>query len=115
MDVIYRLETATAADVLDNLTDPPSYSAVRTLLRILVEKGHLSFEQVGPRYVYQPVISAGDARRSAMDHVVATFFHGSVSQAVAALLGDRSADLTQEDLDRMADLIDHARKGLRLP
>lgn len=109
MDVIFRLEKATAAEVMDNLPDPPSYSAVRALLRILEEKGHLMHEQVGPRYVYMPTLSQEKAKRSALRHVVSTFFDGSVSQAVATLL-DLSDDVSRPELDRLASMIEKARK-----
>lgn len=109
MDVIFRLEKATAAEVMDNLPDPPSYSAVRALLRILEEKGHLMHEQVGPRYVYMPTLSQEKAKRSALRHVVSTFFDGSVSQAVATLL-DLSDEVSRPELDRLASMIEKARK-----
>lgn len=108
MDVIFRLEKATAAEVMDNLPDPPSYSAVRALLRILEEKGHLQHEQVGPRYVYMPTLSHDKAKQTAMRHVVSTFFEGSVSQAVATLL-DLSDDVPKPELDRLAALIEKAK------
>jgi predicted transcriptional regulator len=109
MDIIFRLEKATAAEVMDNLPDPPSYSAVRALLRILEEKGHLRHEQTGPRYVYLPTLSHDKAKRTAMRHVVSTFFEGSVSQAVATLL-DLSDDVSKPELDRLAALIERAKQ-----
>lgn len=109
MDVLFRLERATAAEVMDNLPDPPSYSAVRALLRILEEKGHACHEQQGPRYVYMPTLSQEKAKRSALNHVVSTFFEGSVSQAVATLL-DLGDDVSKPELDRLATLIERAKK-----
>src|SRR6201990_326342 len=86
MDVIYRRGRATAAEVLDDIPDPPSYSAVRAMLRLLEEKGHVLHEQAGPRYVFLPTVNRDRARKSALKHVVKTFFDGSATDAVAALL-----------------------------
>src|SRR6185436_4703750 len=86
MDILHRLRRATAHEVLDNLADPPSYSAVRTHLRILEERGHVKHAEEGQRYVYAPVAAPGEARKSALSQVVRTFFGGSVEQAVAALI-----------------------------
>src|SRR5438874_9079141 len=86
MDVIYRRGRATAADVLDGIPDPPGYSAVRAMLRLLEEKGHVRHEQDGPRYVFIPTVTRDRARKTALKHVVRTFFDGSASDAVAALL-----------------------------
>ncbi|SIO05515.1 Predicted transcriptional regulator [Singulisphaera sp. GP187] len=113
MDVIYRRGRATAAEVQEALPDPPSYSSVRALLRILEEKGHLRHEQDGPRYVFLPTVPRDKARRSALSQLVQTFFDGSTAQAVAALLGEPGSKLTDEDLDRLARLIDQARKEER--
>src|SRR3954464_12538943 len=88
MDAIYRRGRATAAEVLEDMPDPPSYSAVRAMLRLLEEKGHLRHEQDGPRYVFMPTAPRDRASRSALTHVVRTFFDGSASEAVAALLND---------------------------
>jgi len=109
MDVIYRRGRATAAEVLADLPDPPSYSAVRALLRLLEEKGHLRHEQDGPRYVFLPTVHRDRAQRSALTHVVRTFFNGSATDAVAALL-DEGGTLTDADLDRLAAMIDRARE-----
>ena len=109
MDVLYRLGRATAAEVLDNLQDAPSYSAVRALLRILEEKGHVSHKKAGARYVYSPTVSAEKAKVSALQHTVSTFFQGSVTQAMAALL-DMKDGLSDEDLARLEELIEQARK-----
>jgi BlaI family transcriptional regulator, penicillinase repressor len=113
MDVVYRLGRATAAEVQESLPDPPSYSSIRALLRILEEKGHLRHEQDGPRYVFLPTVPRDKARRSALRQLVQTFFEGSTAQAVAALLGEPGARLTDEDLDRLSLLIDQARKEER--
>ncbi len=110
MDIIYRLGEATAAEVMENLPDPPSYSAVRALLRILEEKTHLRHRQEGPRYVYVPTVPADTARQSALKHVLSTFFEGSVSQAVAALLDMNREDLSDAELARLARLIDQAHE-----
>jgi predicted transcriptional regulator len=110
MEVIYRRGQATAAEVLDDLPDPPSYSAVRAMLRILEEKGHLRHEQHGPRYVFLPKVPREQARRSALKQLVHTFFDGSTEQAVAALLAQSDRKLSAAELDRLARLIDQARK-----
>lgn len=110
MDVLFRLGEATAADVLEGLLDPPSYSAVRALLRILEEKGQISHTQDGPRYVYRPTVAPEKASRSALRHVLRTFFDGSAEQAVAALLDEAGGDLSDAELDRLASLIDQARQ-----
>jgi predicted transcriptional regulator len=111
MDVLYREGRATAAEVQAGLPDPPSYSAVRAMLRILEEKGHARHEQEGPRYVYVPTLARDRARRSALRHVVNTFFEGSTEQAVAALLEASGPVLTDEQLTRLRRLIDDARKA----
>lgn len=108
MDVIYRRGRATAAEVLQDIADAPSYSAVRALLRLLEEKGHVHHEQDGPRYVYLPTVNRERARQSALTHVVRTFFDGSATDAVAALLDNDAID--HAELDRLSALIDQARK-----
>ena len=109
MDVIYRRGRATAAEVLDDIPDPPSYSAVRAMLRLLEEKGHVRHEQDGPRYVFLPTVNRDRARKSARIHVVRTFFDGSATDAVAALL-DADAKLSESDLDRLSVMIQNARQ-----
>jgi predicted transcriptional regulator len=110
MDIIYRRGRATAAEVLADLPDPPSYSAVRALLRVLEDKGHLRHEQDGPRYLFVPTVGRDRARRSALKQLVRTFFDGSVEEAAAALL-DMSRDrLAPDELDRLSTLIEKARK-----
>lgn len=110
MDVIYRRTRATAAEVMEDLPDPPSYSAVRAMLRVLEEKGYLRHEQSGPRYVFLPTVPREKASRSALKRLVKTFFGGSTEQTVAALLDMSAEKLSGEELDRLADLIDRARK-----
>ncbi len=108
MDIVYRQNQATAADVLEALPDPPSYSAVRALLRVLEDKGHLRHQRRGPRYVFLPTVAREKARRSALTRVVQTFFEGSAEQAMTALL--EQGTLSQEDLDRLSQLIENARQ-----
>lgn len=110
LDALHRLGTASAADVRNALLDPPSDSAVRTHLRILEEKGHITHEQDGPRYVYRPTVPREAAGRSALRHLLSTFFEGSPDRAVAALLDETASDLTDDDLDRLATLVDRARR-----
>jgi predicted transcriptional regulator len=110
MDILYRRGRATAAEVLEDMADPPSYSAVRALLRILEERGHAKHVQDGPRYVYLPAVARSDARKSALSHVVTTFFDGSVEQAVAALVESSRSKLSKDELERLAQLIDKAKK-----
>jgi predicted transcriptional regulator len=111
MDVLYRKGRATALEVLENLPDPPSYSAVRALLRVLENKGHIRHDKAGAKYVFVPVIKAEKAKRSAVRHLIQTFFNGSPEQAVATLLDVSSSKLSNEELDRLAKLIEQARKG----
>ena len=110
MDILYRRERATAAEVLEDMTDPPTYSAVRALLRILEDEGHVKHVQDGPRYVDLPAVGRSDARKSALSHVVATFFDGSVEQAVATLVESSRTKLSRDELERLAQLIDKAKK-----
>lgn len=111
LDILYQRGQATAAEVQAALPEPPSYSAVRALLRILEDKGHIRHEQDGPRYVYLPIVPRDNAQRSAMRHLLQTFFDGSAEQAISALLGDSSAKLSSAELDRLARMIDTARKS----
>ncbi len=110
MDVIYRSGRATAAEVLDQLAEPPSYSAVRALLRVLEDKGHLRHEEDGPRYVFLPTVPRERALQSALRQLLHTFFDGSAEQAVAALLDLSSARLSDAELQRLSQLIADARK-----
>jgi len=110
MDVLHARGNATAAEVLSALPDPPSYSAVRALLRILEEKGHVRHRREGARYVYVPRTSPESARRSALQRVVSTFFQGSVAQTMAALLETPDTELSEAELNRLQQLITKARK-----
>jgi predicted transcriptional regulator len=110
MDILHRRGRATAHEVLADLDDPPSYSAVRTHLRLLEDRGHAKHTQEGITYVYSPTASRTDAKRSALAHIVKTFFAGSVEQAVAALVDPSRAKLSRDELDRLAGLIERAKK-----
>jgi predicted transcriptional regulator len=110
MDVIFRLGEGAVAEVRRELPDPPSYSAVRTMIRLLESKGLLKHRRDGNRYVYRPTQSKDSASRSALRHLIATFFSGSASDAVAAILDESSENLSDEDLGRIEQLIDQARK-----
>jgi BlaI family transcriptional regulator, penicillinase repressor len=110
MDAIFQLGEASVADVLDRLTDPPSYSAVRTMIRLLEKKGLLRHRQLGTKYVYRPVQSPEIAQRSALKHLVQTFFAGSATDAVAAILHPSVAKLSANDIERLEQLIQDARK-----
>ena len=110
MDILYRLGKASAADVMAELPGEPSYSTVRTQLRILEGKGHVHHEEDGVRYVYSAAVPRQSARRSALRHLVQTFFDGSPEKVVSALLGGEAARLTSDELDRLAALIQKARK-----
>jgi len=105
MDILYKLERATVADVLNRLTGKPNYSTVRAQLRVLEDKGHVQHEEHGPRYIYVPTVPRHIARRSALRHLVETFFEGSAEKVVAALLGGEVSRISQEELDRLARLI----------
>lgn len=109
MDAVYRAGRATAAEVLADLPDPPSYSAVRGMLRLLEEKGYLRHEQDGPRYVYLPTTARDEASRSALTHLLRTFFDGSRESAVAALLDLSDRPLDDAEYRRLAGLLDQAR------
>jgi BlaI family transcriptional regulator, penicillinase repressor len=110
MDVLYRLERATAARIRMELVPEPSYSTVRAQLRVLEEKGHVRHIEEGLRYVYLPIVARKAARRSALRHLVETFFEGSAGNAVAALLGGEATRLSEEELDRISRMIEAARK-----
>jgi predicted transcriptional regulator len=110
MEVVYRLGRATVTDVMAQLTGQPSYSTVRAQLRVLEGKGHLRHEEENLRYVYLPAVPHGQMRQSALEYVVDTFFDGSPEQVVAALFGTERR-LSKAQLDRIARLIDQARKG----
>ena len=109
MDVIYREGQATATEVLAAMPDPPSYSAVRAMLRVLENKGHLRHVPDGTRYVYRPTLARDRAGKPALENVLQTFFDGSTEKAVAALLDLSRSELSAEELDRLSDLIEQAR------
>ena len=110
MNVLYRVGKASAAEVREELPDPPSTTAIRTLLTILERKGHVRHESDGTRYIYAPRFAREQMGRRALDSLLKTFFDGSVEQAVVAMLTQRDADIPKDDLDRLARLIDKARK-----
>ena len=110
MEILYGATGLTAAEVRERMPEPPGYSAVRALLRILEDKGHIRHEARGPRYVFSPVVSRTKARQSAMKALVHTFFGGSPEQAVAALIDESRAKLSHAELDRLAALIAAAKK-----
>jgi len=110
MDIIYALQKATVNQVLERLPSPPSYSAVRALLRVLEQKGHLVHRQDGPRYIYAPTWPREQARRSALKHLLQTFFDDSTEDAVAALLDISEDNLSAEDYGRLLERIEKARK-----
>ncbi len=110
MDILYELKEATALQVLERLPEPPSYSAVRALLRVLEQKGQVAHREDGPRYVFAPIQARDKARRSALRHLIKTFFDDSPTEAVAALLNISEENLSDEDYDRILRLIQEARK-----
>jgi predicted transcriptional regulator len=110
IDVLFKLGKASAAEVRTQLPSPPSYSAVRALLRILEEKGHVRHEQEGPRYVYMATAPRETAKRSALRHLVQTFFEGSATQAISALLDTSASKLSEADLQRLGRMLEEARK-----
>src|SRR5277367_6853244 len=110
MDILYRLESASVGQVLAEIAGKPNYSTVRAQLRVLEEKGHVRHEEHGLRYVYAPAVPRDIARRSALRHLVETFFDGSTEKVVAALLGGEVTRISPEELDRLAQLIAKGRK-----
>jgi len=113
MDVLFQRERATAAEVLADLPDPPSYSAVRGMLRLLEEKGFVRHEWDGPRHVYSPTGNPAKMRRSAARHLLRTYFNSSMDSALAALLGAAEQPLSDADFARLDEVIEHARRGRR--
>ncbi len=109
MDILYREASATAAEVHEQLPDPPSYSAVRATLRILEEKGQVRHDRDGPRYVFRPAVARDKAKRTAIRHLVQTFFDGSPELAVATLLDESASELSKDDFARLEKLIDDAK------
>ncbi len=110
MEILYQKGKASAAEVRESMADAPSYSAVRAMLRILEEKGHAKHQAEGLKYVYVPCVARDKAKRTAVKHLMETFFNGSPERVVAALLDVSSTRLSGEELDRMAEMIDRARK-----
>src|SRR5580692_284726 len=111
MDILFQRGSAAASEIHEALPDPPSYSAVRAALSVLAKKGHIRHELQGLRYVWTPRVARENARRTALQHLVKTFFEGSVEQTVAALLDEASVKLEQHDLDRLRDMIAKAEGG----
>ena len=109
MDILHRRGHATAAEVLADLPDPPSYSSVRAMLRLLEKKGYVKHEWVGPRHVHRPTANPDEVRNSAARHLLRTFFGNSTESAIAAMIGASEKPLTDEELDRLAKVIDRAR------
>src|SRR6185503_20596567 len=110
MDILYRRGRATAVEVMEDLSGKPSYSTVRTQLRVLESKAHVRHEEEGLRYIYMPAVPRRAARKSALRHLVETFFDGSTEKVVGALLGGEGARLSKEELERIASLVSKARK-----
>jgi len=113
MDVLYRLGRATANEVMEQLSGEPNYSTVRTQLRVLETKGHVRHEEHGLRYIYIPTAPRHSVRQSALKHLIETFFEGSAEKMLSSLLGSEGSKLSDEDLDRLAQLIKKARKERR--
>jgi predicted transcriptional regulator len=109
LDVLYAMERATAADIMSGMANPPSYSAVRATLRILEDKGHVRHIEEGNKYVYLPTVPREQARESALRHLLQTFFNGSISEAVSALVDD-GRKLSPEELTEISELIDRAKR-----
>jgi len=109
MDVLFRTGKGTVAEVMEQIPDPPSYSAVRATLRVLEDKGRVRHQQDGPRYVYVPAVATETARHAALQHIVNTFFDGSADRAMAALLQMGDAKITDGDLARLTALVKRAR------
>ena len=114
MDVLYERGKATAAEILAALPDPPSYSSIRALIKVLEDKGHVKHQEDGPRYVFTPSVPRSKARRNAVKHLLQTFFDDSAGEAVASLLGLSAGKLKPEELDKIEELIARARKDQQL-
>ena len=110
MESLYQLESGSAAQIRELIADPPTYTAIRTLLTILEEKGHVMHESNGTRYIYSPVVPKAEMREQVMDGLVRTFFDSSIEQVVSALLKKSEANLSADQLNKLAQLIDEARK-----
>src|SRR5215510_13859619 len=113
MDILYRLGKATASEVMQDLPGNPTDSTVRTHLRILEEKGHVKHEEAGLRYVYSPTVPRSAVRQSALKHLIDTFYDGSTEKVVAALLGVEGSRMSPDELERIAHMVEKARKGER--
>jgi predicted transcriptional regulator len=113
VDALYRLGRATAAEIMAAVPGAPTYSTVRTQLRVLEAKGHVRHEEQGLRYVYMPTVPRSAARKSALKHLVETFFDGSSAKAVAALLGGEASRLSDDDLERIAEILKNTRGDVR--
>jgi predicted transcriptional regulator len=113
VDALYRLGRATAAEIMAAVPGAPTYSTIRTQLRVLETKGHVRHEEHGLRYVYMPTVPRSTARRSALKHLVETFFDGSSAKAVAALLGGEASRMSDDDLERIAEILKNARGDVR--
>jgi predicted transcriptional regulator len=113
MEAVFRLNSATAVDIAEAIPDPPTNDAVRRTIRILEEKGYLRHEEDGPRHVYYPTVEPEKARRSAINHVINTYFSGSVSQAISSLLESSEDQISPDELERIRNLIEERkREGL---
>jgi len=110
LDAIYRLGKGSVAEIREALPDPPTYTAVRTHLGILQEKGHVKFESDGTRYIYEPVVPRDEMAKSVMEGVLQTFFGGSIERVVSTLIDREESSITTEQLDRLAEIIDEARR-----
>src|SRR5215468_8118741 len=113
MDILYRIGRATVSEVMAELTGAPNYSTVRTQLRVLESKGHVRHEEHGLRYIYMPTVPRHAVRQSALRHLLETFFEGSAEKMLSTLLGSEGGKLSEAELDRLAQLIDKARKAGR--
>ena len=113
MDILYRLGRATANEVMAEIAGEPNYSTVRTQLRVLESKGHVRHEEHGLRYVYMPTVPRHAVRQSALRHLIETFFEGSAEKMLSTLLGSEGGKVSEEELERLAQLIDKARKAGR--
>ena len=111
MDILYRLGSASAKEIMENLADAPTYSTVRTILQKLVEKGHISYREKGPKYVYYPLVDPKKASRTALENVVRTFFKDSPLMAVNSLLGMSSDRISDEELEELTQLLEATRKS----
>lgn len=110
IEIVYQRGQASVAQVIEQMSDPPSYTSVRTMLRLLEGKGYLRHKEKGRRFVYIPVVTPGTAGRSALRNLLTTFFSNSVEKAVASLLELERGKLSSDDLDRLAELVEKARK-----